>query len=311
MTMLGKLNKENDLRKVWANEASDFTNWLAKKENLSILSEEVGIDLEVITTEAKTGSFSADILASEQNTDKKVIIENQLEMTDHDHLGKLITYGSGHDAGTIIWVVREVREEHRRAIDWLNEHTDDEINIFLCEIELWQIDDSRFAPKFEIVSRPNNWAKTVKKSTNELSGVQLTQYNYWANLKEYIDKNSKILKSRQPKPRNSYDITIGNNSAHIYLVTNSTKKLIITGIYIENDETLYYYLENHKNEIENELGFKLKWENLEKNKRSKIYIEKNLNPMDEKNWEECCKWHLSISERLFNSFTDRIKEFDK
>ena len=129
---LGKLEKIKDLRSVWKHEANDFTKWLSKEENLNTLSEEIGINIELISTEAKTGSFSTDILAVEANTDNKIIIENQLEATDHDHLGKIITYASGHDAKTIIWIVKSAREEHRQAIDWLNEHTDDEINIFLC-----------------------------------------------------------------------------------------------------------------------------------------------------------------------------------
>lgn len=136
---LGKLEKVKDLRSVWQNEASNFTKWLAEEENLNTLGDEIGIEIELISTEAKTGSFSADILAVEANTDNKIIIENQLEQTDHDHLGKIITYASGHDAKTIIWIVKEAREEHRQAIDWLNEHTDEEINIFLCKIELWKI----------------------------------------------------------------------------------------------------------------------------------------------------------------------------
>ena len=125
---LGKLEKVKDLRSIWPHEAYDFTNWLAEDENLATLSDEIGIDIELITTEAKTGSFSTDILAFEStNSDNKIIIENQLEQTDHDHLGKIITYASGHDAKTIIWIVKKVREEHRQAIDWLNEHTDEEI----------------------------------------------------------------------------------------------------------------------------------------------------------------------------------------
>ena len=151
MAKLGKLEKVKDLRSVWKHEANDFTNWLAEEENLNTLGEEIGIDIELISTEAKTGSFSTDILASESNTNNKIIIENQLESTDHNHLGKIITYASGHDAKIIIWIVKDVREEHRQAIDWLNEHTDEEINIFLCKIELWKIGNSEIAPKFQIM----------------------------------------------------------------------------------------------------------------------------------------------------------------
>ena len=187
---LGKLEKVKDLRSVWKHEANDFTKWLAKEENLNTLSEEIGIDIELVSTEAKTGSFSTDILAVEANTNNRIIIENQLEATNHDHLGKIITYASGHDAKTIIWIVKEAREEHRQAIDWLNEHTDEEINIFLCKIELWRIGDSAVAPKFQIVSSPNNWSKTVKRSiSNEMTSTKMLQYDYWTKVKEEIEKN--------------------------------------------------------------------------------------------------------------------------
>ncbi len=181
MITLGKLTKVKDLRKIWNNEARDFTPWLAQEENLEILSNEIGLDIELIETEAKIGSFNTDILAKDTYSDDIIIIENQLEQTDHDHLGKIITYASGHNANTIIWIVKEVREEHRQAIDWLNEHTDKDLNIFLIKIELWKIDDSSIAPKFNIISSPNNWTKTVKSSQsprNNITDLKLTQLDY-------------------------------------------------------------------------------------------------------------------------------------
>ena len=222
MAKLGKLEKVKDLRSVWKHEANDFTNWLSKEENLNTLSEEIGINIELISTEAKTGSFSTDILAVEANTDNKIIIENQLEATNHDHLGKIITYASGHDAKTIIWIVKEAREEHRQAIDWLNEHTDEEINIFLCRIELWKIGDSAIAPKFQIVSSPNNWTKTIKRSmNNEMSSTKMLLYNYWTKLSEEIDRNYPNFNSRKPRSSNFYDIALGSSLAHISLVINT------------------------------------------------------------------------------------------
>ena len=156
-SLLGKLNQV-DLRHIWVHEALDFTQWLAKPDNLAILSDEIGIDITLTQTEAHVGRFNVDILAEEENTGRKIIIENQLEPTNHDHLGKLITYASGYDAEIVIWIVEDARDEHTRAIDWLNEHTDENINFFLIKMELWQIGDSLPAPKFQIISQPNNWA---------------------------------------------------------------------------------------------------------------------------------------------------------
>ncbi len=163
---LDKLKKVN-LRDVWQHEAHKFTKWLAEEENISELSEEIGIDIEVIQTEANVGSFSVDILAKEVESERKIIIENQLEKTDHDHLGKLITYASGYDAEFIIWIVKTAREEHINAINWLNENIVENINFFLIEIELWKIGESKPAPKFQIIARPNDWAKTIKTASSK------------------------------------------------------------------------------------------------------------------------------------------------
>lgn len=129
MNQLGKMVKV-ELRNAWKHEASDFTNWLAEEENLRMLSDAIGIEIKLIQTEASVGRFNLDILAEEENTGDKIIIENQLEATDHDHLGKIITYASGYEAKVIVWVVKEAREEHRQAIDWLNENTIEDISFF-------------------------------------------------------------------------------------------------------------------------------------------------------------------------------------
>ena len=158
----GKLEEITDLRDYWKNEASDFTPWLAKEENISLLSEAIGLDITIEERESNVGDFNVDIYASETETDRKIIIENQLEATDHDHLGKLITYASGKEANIIIWIVKEAREEHRAAIEWLNNHTDKEIGFFLCEIKIYKIENSKPAVKFEVIQRPNEWAKEIK-----------------------------------------------------------------------------------------------------------------------------------------------------
>ena len=142
--------------------------------------------MKLVQTEAEVGDFNVDILAEVENTGKKIIIENQLEITNHAHLGQIITYASGYNANVVVWIIGDAREEHRRAIDWLNEHTDENIEFYLVRIELWQIGDSPPAPKFEIISKPNDWAKAVKESIRgELTDTKLNQLEFWNQLKEY------------------------------------------------------------------------------------------------------------------------------
>ena len=170
MINLGTLKEITDLRSIWPHEALNFTPWVA--ENVELLADAVGVD----ETESSVGNFNVDIYASETGTDRKIIIENQLEDTDHDHLGKLITYASGKDADVVIWVVKHAREEHKAAVEWLNNHTDDKIGFFLCEIKLFQIGDSDIAPLFTVclgsgaapvghISADTLWMRSRKESS--------------------------------------------------------------------------------------------------------------------------------------------------
>lgn len=307
---LGKLEKIKDLRSVWKYEANDFTKWLAKEENLNTLSEEIGIDIELLSTEVKTGSFSTDILTVETNTNNKIVIENQLEVTNHDHLGKIITYASGHDAKTIIWIVKNAREEHRQAIDWLNEHTDEEINIFLCRIELWRIGNSDIAPKFQIVSIPNNWTKTLKKNTDtKMTSREILKYNYWTQVKETIDNEYSQFNSRTPHSHNFYYISIGSTLAFIILTINFRDLEIKAQVRIRENKDLFDYLYEFKDDIESEMGVDLNWDKSENKKSSQIRIIKKINLLDETKWDESIKWQLDMASKLYDSFSERIKKF--
>ena len=171
MINLGTLEEIIDLRSVWPHEAHDFTPWLAN--NIGELSNTVGIDISIEETESSVGDFNVDVFATDADTGKRVIIENQLEETDHDHLGKLITYASGKDADMVIWLVRKARPEHRAAIEWLNNHTDEGIGFILCEVKLYRIGNSEPAPKFDIIEQPNNWVKEMKKPSGSITRTVL------------------------------------------------------------------------------------------------------------------------------------------
>ena len=193
---LGKLKKV-DLREAWKHEALDFTRWLSKGENLALLSEEIGVDINLIQTEANVGYFNVDVLAEDSNG-RKIVIENQLEATNHDHLGKIITYASGYNAEIIIWIVKDVRNEHKQAIDWLNEHTDENINFFAIKLELWQIGDSPYAPKFQIISKPNEWAKIMKAPVSALTERKLKLLEFWTALNEFLNNKGSLVHPQKP-----------------------------------------------------------------------------------------------------------------
>lgn len=171
MINLETLEEIDDLHSIWLHEALDFMPRLAKKENIARLSDAIGIDITVEDTESAVGDFSLDILASETGTSKKIVIENQLEKTNHDHLGKLITYAAGNSANYIIWVVKQARNEHKAAIEWLNNHTDEGIEFFLIEIKLYKIGKFNTALKLELVEQPNGWTKELKKQVERLPKI--------------------------------------------------------------------------------------------------------------------------------------------
>lgn len=302
--------KKIDLRKTWKHEASDFTNWLAEKENLALLSQEIDIELSLIETEASVGRFNVDIVAEDISSNKKVIIENQLEVTDHSHLGQIITYASGIGANTVIWVVKEAREEHRQAIDWLNENTTEDLDFFLIKIEVWQIGDSPYAPKFDIISKPNDWSKNIKRSVsgNKITETKAKQQDFWDAFKEYAEKKGTKLSMRKTSPQHWYNLSIGVRDAHLALTLNSFDNVIRTELYIPNNKDLYYKLQKNKDKIEFDLDKKLIWLELEGKLASRIRIEKDGNIDEEERWEEFFTWMLEYSERFKNTFIKYIKK---
>jgi len=310
---LWKLEKVH-LREVWKHEALDFTNWVAKEENLSLLSDEISIEIKLIETEASVWGFNVDILAEEENTWKKIIIENQLEQTDHKHLWQVLTYASWIDAEFIIWIVEDVREEHKQAIDWLNEHTDEKINFFIIKMELWKIWDSNIAPKFNIISKPNDWSKLIKTlstENKELSETKLNQLDFWNNLKNYFNEKWTKLSLRKAWPQHWYDLSLWNSLSHISLTVNSQNNLLWAEIYIDSSKDLFDYLYEKKDLIEKDLGFEMEWDRLDLKKGCRIkLIKENCIFKNKDEWDKFFEWFYIVTPKLYSTFKKYIKNFN-
>ena len=306
---LGTL-KKIDLRQAWKHEANDFTRWLAEEENLAILGDEIGFDLKLIQVEAAVGKFSVDILATEPSTGlRKSSLRTSLRATDHTHLGQIITYASGYDAGVIVWVVRDVREEHRQAIDWLNNHTDDTIEFYLAKIELWQIGDSPPAPKFDIICKPNDWARTVKESTGDLSAVQLTQLEFWTQFKEFGQQRKTKLRFQKSHPQHWTDISIGSAEAHAACAINTRDNLFSVEIYIPDNKDLFARLLAKKDAIEHDLGNStLQWMGLPEKKACRIRLNREGELAKKDCWPEYFEWLLREMEKFLSVFPKYVKE---
>jgi len=304
---LGKL-KAVDLRVQWKHEAHHFTNWLAEFENMELLGEELGIDILNAKTERRvSGRFNVDIVAEESNSGKTIIIENQLEITDHKHLGQILTYASGHNAEIIIWIVSDYREEHKQAIDWFNNNMGNNINFFLVQIELWQIGKSLLAPKFNVISEPNEWANVIK-TDSELSDLKLLQKDFWDKFKEYASNhNSTLQLGRKTRPRSFFNINYGTSKAHISLSINTKNKFIGCEIYIPNDKILYTKYFKNKSKIERELKpLKLDWQDLPEKKAFRILTTKVADLSKEGNRNAYFSWLQITSEKFAKVFKNYI-----
>ncbi len=289
---LDKLKQITDLRQVWPNEAKDFTPWLAKEENLQQLGDTIGVDMELTETESAVGDFNVDIVATEQGTGRKIIIENQLEDTNHDHLGKLITYASGKNASMVIWIVRRARDEHRQAIEWLNLHTDDEAAFFLIEIELWQIGDSNYAPKFNVVERPNEWARSLK-NIDSLTAAEALKLNFWQNFNKYAEDDSnflKVFKIRKPQTWHWYDLSTGIGNVSVQFTVNTTKNILTAGVTVfDTDHTLFNTYKEDDANLQTKLGVKnITWR--ESDKSARFYISRHINLKNPDTWGQEFEW---------------------
>ena len=267
---LGRL-KEVDIRELWAHEQYNFSNWLAKEKNIELLNETVGLTLTDIDKEVYVGSYRCDLVAVDETTDVKIIIENQLDSTDHDHLGKIITYASGLDANVIIWIVKEAREEHKSAIEWLNNNMAKEISFFLLEIKAYRIGYSLPAPMFKVVEKPNDFIKSNKSvKDGDLSKTQAERLNFWTEFNRVVTENGKPFNVRKATTDHWYDVAIGTSDAHISITLVNKDGTIGVELYVRDCKDLFDNLYEHKEEIENKLGFNMHWERLDDKKASRI-----------------------------------------
>ncbi len=298
---LDKLKKV-ELRDVWPHEALDFTKWLSMESNLAMLSSAVGIELELIETESSVGSFNVDIYAQEAGTGRKVIIENQLEDTNHDHLGKVITYAAGKGADVVIWVVARARDEHRQAIEWLNQHTDSDFGFFLVEIELWSIGDSLPAPRFNVVEQPNEWTKAIKLSEG-LSETDRTKLSYWTKYREVAEATPEFLKvfsPRKPSKDHWSSLSCGTSSYHMALLIDTGHGCTGIEFYVPDDKEIGLRAIDNAGLFEERLGLEAKPFNATKASGLRFYKAGRKIKGNEGKWqgfiEEQLQWALAMKQ---------------
>lgn len=285
---LGKLVEVN-VRELWPHEQYDFSNWLAKENNIELLSDTIGLTLVDVDKEVYVGSYRCDLIAKDETTGIKIIIENQLEPSNHEHLGKIITYASGLDAKVVVWIVKEAREEHKSAIEWLNNNTSQELNFFLIELHAYKIGDSLPAPKFEIIEKPNGFIKNSKNNSGsgDMNQSQSERVEFWTQFNELVLERGKPFNIRKATTDHWYDVAIGTSEAHIAINLVNKESSIVVELYIHDNKELFDRLHYIKDEIEQLLSFKLDWQRLDEKKASRIkYTIAGLNFDDHSNYAD-------------------------
>lgn len=305
---IGKL-EEVDIRELWKHEQYDFSEWLSKKENIENLNDILGLTLVDISKETYVGSYRCDLFAKDETTGIKVIIENQLEMSNHDHLGKIITYASGLDAKVVVWIVKEAREEHRSAIEWLNNNTNSNINFFLIEIHAYKIGNSDNAPMFQVIEQPNDFIKNNKSinSNDTMNKSQSQRLEFWNQFNNVLFERGKPFNVRKATTDHWYNVAIGTSDAHIDITLVNKDSVIGVELYITDNKEFFDKLYQRKDEIENDLGFKLDWRRLNNSKDSRIVtFIKGLNFDDHSNYNELINKTIDLAVLMRDTFKKYI-----
>ncbi len=313
MDALGRIRKL-DARTIWQNEAQEFTPWMASAENIQHLAEAVGLELDVEDTEVAVGPFSADILARDASSGDFVVIENQLGRTDHDHLGKAITYAAFLNASAIVWLATRFTDEHRKALDWLNDNTSSELSVFGVAVELWQIDDSRPAVRFNVLSRP---PESIRRSdvvrTGALTDTKRLQLEWWTLFREKLLEAGIVGSAQSPRPRYWYNVALGKTGIVLSNVCDTWGGRIGVRVYMvgrHNGDAALEQLMQQRGEIEAELGMELHWNPNPENRDKTIAVFRDIDLSARDEWDEHIGWLVDTTAKFREVFGPRVKALD-
>lgn len=312
---IGALKKAK-ITEAWPNEAKHFTPWLAN--NIGLLSEEIGMDLEVVGSEQSVGKYYIDILARTRGGGKNVIIENQYGKTDHKHLGQSLTYAAGSDPCAVVWVSEKFEDEHLAVLDWLNEKMGPDVAFFGVEIQLYKIGESPPAPHFSVVSKPNDLSSEIKKTVQQagLTEGQKLQVEFWEAYLIYLGDYNIPFGTSKPAAQNWFNHSIGMGNFHLAAVASTwnsqTEKYeggeLRAELYIKgsNSKKIVELLEGKKESIHQKLGDNLIWHNMDENQSVRLYLRKSVNLKDRIDWPNQHQWLKDTLIRLYKAFKPHL-----
>ena len=313
MPVLGRLEAV-EIRAGWPREDYDFTPWLAKSENLAMLGAEIGIELEAVETEAFVGQFRADILAKRSGTEEIVVIENQYGSTDHSHLGQLLTYaaglgGTGGGARTIVWIAEKFTEPHRAAMDWLNQCTEPGVKFFGIELQLWRIGDSAFAPRFSLISRPNEFQKELTRQAAALSETEKTYVEFWTGFVAFCQTNTTLVMG-SALPVHYLATAIGRTGFGVNLTASKRNRCIECQLWMDGDsaKSAFHLLLEHRQEVLATLGQGVIFDEMPGKKSCVIYESKPWDISDKTRWDEYYSWLKERGEAYVAYFKPKVAQ---
>ena len=297
-------------RKLFINEATKLTPWL--EQNIDALGDRLSLSLEVVEREKSVGSFSLDLLC--QTSDGiRVIIENQIERTDHDHLGKLLTYMVNLDAKIAIWVTSEARSEHSRVIDWLNQITPADTSFYLVRIEAVKIEDSKTAPLFTIVAGPDSQTKQMGDEKKDLAERDARCFDFWNAFLSFAREKRPTGAYTSLKPGLGYSLGVWNGITGANFYAYARSKSAAVDLYIgfaskERNKRIFDILHNEKDEIERIIGQALDWKRMDEKLPSRIVLDfENHGLDDESDWPTVFEFFVDTLDRFSEAFCDRVR----
>jgi hypothetical protein len=309
---LGQMRKVG-VRDVWKHEELEFTPWLANDENFPKLAEALGLELQVEGVEVPVGPFSADILA--KDTDGNfVVIENQFGKTDHDHLGKLLTYAATLNASAVVWLAERFTDEHRKAFEWLNDHTSDDLSLYAVELVLWQIDQSKPAVQFNVLSQPSEIVRkaTAVKSAGPITDAKKLQLEFWTAFREALLESKIVTSAHAARPQYWFNVRLGSSYLHLSNTANTSDGRIGVRVYIRSKvaDVALPQLEAERAAIEKEIGEPLQWNPNPDNMDKIILLDRPADLNDRSKWPEYISWLVDRVAKFKNAFEPRIKKLD-
>ncbi len=330
---LGRLEKI-DLAAYWQTEASDFIPWLIQDENLKLLADTIGIDLEVVLDAAQVEELQSDLLCRNVKTGGWVLIGNQLTPSDEKHLGRLLTYAADIDASAVVWISSQFAPEHRTTLDWLNRITQSAIQFFGLELELWRIGEAAMAARFNWVTQVKEQPKSgqpdpetltepevgqteavqteeiLEEAPEPLSEIQQQNLDFWTALCNQLEQQGSIVKPGAPVTEAHINFAIGRAGFRLYANLDREASCLDVGLSCSDVDAHAYFhlLFEQQDAVEAEMGILMDWSNDADGQTFAVYCTlAEINVDNPDHWVTYTSWMCDFLEKLHSTFSKRIK----